>query len=52
MSKINYLLDEHVEHSLRIALHQLVPEMIVWAIGDPDAPALGTLDPEILPVIS
>ena len=48
MSKINYLLDEHVEHGLRTELHQQIPDMIVWAVGDPSAPKLGTLDPEIL----
>jgi hypothetical protein len=48
MSRINYLLDEHVEHGLRNGLRQREPEMTVWVIDDPHAPPIGALDPEIL----
>jgi uncharacterized protein DUF5615 len=48
MSEIKYLLDEHVNPRLRKALKQLAPDIVVWRIGDPGTPHLGTLDPEIL----
>jgi hypothetical protein len=48
MSEIKYLLDEHVNPRLRKALKQLAPDIVVWRIGDPVTPPLGTLDPEIL----
>ena len=43
-----YLLDEHVGESLRKGLHAHYPDIVVWRIGDPTAPPIGTLDPEIL----
>jgi hypothetical protein len=48
MSEIKYLLDEHVNPRLRKALKRLSPDIVVWRVGDPGAPSLGTLDPEIL----
>jgi hypothetical protein len=48
MSDIVYLLDENVDPSLRTALHQRWPDMLVWRVGDPGAPEHGTPDPEIL----
>lgn len=48
MSEIKYLLDEHVDPRLRKALKQLAPDLVVWRVGAPGVPALGTLDPEIL----
>lgn len=48
MSEIRYLLDEHVNPRLRKALKRLTPDIVVWRIGDPSAPALSTPDPEIL----
>ncbi len=48
MSEIKYLLDEHVDPRLRKALKRLASEIVVWRVGDPSAPHLGTLDPEIL----
>lgn len=48
MSSVKYLLDEHVDPRFRRALKRYVSEMIVWCIGDVAAPALSTLDPEIL----
>jgi len=43
-----YLLDEHVAESLRKGLHARYPDIVVWRIGDPTAPPIGALDPEIL----
>lgn len=48
MSTIKYLLDEHVNPRLRKALKQQAPDLIVWRIGDAGAPALNSLDPDIL----
>lgn len=48
MSRIRFLLDENVDPVLRKALHQQIPEMTVWRVGDPIAPPNGTLDPAIL----
>lgn len=51
---LKYLLDEHIPPAYRAQIlrraERLVPsvELEVWAIGDPDAPSKGTLDPEIL----
>lgn len=48
MSEIKYLLDEHVNPRLRKALKRSAPDIVVWRIGDPVAPALSTPDQEIL----
>jgi hypothetical protein len=48
MSQIHYLLDEHIEHPIRSAIHRQSADIIVWMIGDPGAPGLGTPDPDIL----
>lgn len=48
MGTVRYLLDENVDPLFRKALLRHEPEMVVWKIGDPDAPPKGTLDPEIL----
>ena len=48
MSTLKYLLDENVNDSLRKGLHARHPEIVVWRIGDPAAPPIGTLDPAIL----
>jgi hypothetical protein len=51
---LKYLLDEHIPPTYRVQIlrraESLHPasELEVWAIGDPDAPAKGTLDPDIL----
>lgn len=45
---IKYLLDEHISPTYRTQLVRQNPELIVRIIGDPDAPAKGTLDPDIL----
>ncbi len=43
-----YLLDENVGESLRKGLHTHYPDIVVWRIGDPAAPPIGTVDPAIL----
>jgi len=43
VSRIRFLLDENVDPILRQALHQQIPEMTVWRVGDPVAPANGTV---------
>ena len=48
MSAIRYLLDEHVNPRLQKALRRQSPETVVWCVGDPVAPSLHSLDPEIL----
>jgi len=48
MSPIKYLLDENVDRAIRAGLHRHWPDMVVWIIGDPDAPQRGTHDPDIL----
>jgi hypothetical protein len=48
MSAVKYLLDEHVNLHLQKALQRQSPELVVWCIGDPGAPSLHSLDPEIL----
>mgnify|MGYP001558095308 FL=1 len=48
MSYAHFLLDENIDPDLRAALHRNNPEMTVWIIGDPGAPARGALDPVLL----
>ncbi len=48
MSVIKYLLDEHIDPRLRMALKRLSPDIVVWCIGDAGTPARGSLDPDIL----
>jgi len=48
MSTAKYLLDENVDDALRKGLHSRYPEIVVWRLGAPTAPPIGTLDPEIL----
>lgn len=45
---LRYLLDEHVSLLYQKRLRQRAPDLEVWSIGDPGAPARGTLDPAIL----
>lgn len=45
---MRYLLDEHIAPAYRVQLLRAAPDLDVWLIGDPGAPARGTLDPEIL----
>ena len=48
MSALKYLLDEHVDPRLQKALRRQAPELVVWCLGDAGAPALQTLDADIL----
>lgn len=48
MTQIKFLLDEHVNPQLKHGLRRRQPDLIVWCIGDPGAPARSTLDPDIL----
>ena len=45
---IRYLLDEHIAAVFREQLIHRKPDLTVWMIGDPGAPAKGASDPEIL----
>ncbi|MCW5934863.1 MAG: DUF5615 family PIN-like protein [Fimbriimonadia bacterium] len=45
---IRYLLDEHVSPSIRQQLIRKSPDLVVWIIGDPDAPPKGASDPDLL----
>lgn len=46
--KASYLLDENLSLVWRPLLLKLDPDLVVLRIGDPGAPPLGSLDPEIL----
>jgi hypothetical protein len=48
MSRIKFLLDEHVHPGIAEGLRKRLGEVIVWRVGDPTAPPLGTPDPDIL----
>ncbi|NJL03002.1 MAG: DUF5615 family PIN-like protein [Spirulinaceae cyanobacterium SM2_1_0] len=45
---LKYLLDENVERSYKTQIARQRPDLVVWFVGDPYAPAKGTLDPDIL----
>jgi hypothetical protein len=46
--KPRFLLDEHINRAIQRQLRRLDSQIEVLTIGDPEAPAAGTLDPEIL----
>ena len=46
--KPRFLLDEHVNRAIQRQLGRLDSQIEVLAIGDPEAPPTGTVDPEIL----
>ena len=46
--KPRFLLDEHVNRAIQRQLRRLDKQIEVLAIGDPEAPLPGTMDPEIL----
>jgi hypothetical protein len=46
--QIKYLMDENLPPIYQIQLWRKEPDLVVWAIGDPNTPPKGTLDPEIL----
>jgi len=43
-----FLLDEHIDHTIQHQLRRRDPAIEVLVIGDPEAPRIGTLDPDIL----
>ena len=45
---LRYLLDEHIHHAYRLQLLRLDESLAVRKVGEPDAPPLGTLDPDLL----
>ena len=45
---LRYLVDENLGNTLVAALRERDPDLEIWRVGDPGAPPLGTLDPEIL----
>jgi len=45
---IKYLMDENLDPIYQIQLRCKEPDIVVWAVGDPNTPPKGTLDPEIL----
>lgn len=45
---LKYLLDENVDSEYKIQLTRNHPHLIVWVVGEPNAPPRGTLDPQIL----
>lgn len=48
MTEFRYLLDENLGLAVRAAVRRRLPDVVVWGVGDPGTPALGTLDPAIL----
>jgi hypothetical protein len=45
---LRYLFDENTDTVVPAVLRQRDPDIVIWRVGDPGAPPLGTLDPEIL----
>ena len=41
-------MDENVDPVYTNQLRRQKPDLVVWAVGEPETPAKGTLDPEIL----
>jgi hypothetical protein len=46
--KVRFLLDENISPRVRVAIQRHHPEIDILRVGDKNAPALNTLDPEIL----
>jgi Domain of unknown function (DUF5615) len=46
--KVRFLLDENLSPRLKLAVLRLNPQIDILRVGSSDAPALGTLDPDIL----
>ncbi|MFM9265639.1 DUF5615 family PIN-like protein [Tychonema sp. BBK16] len=45
---LKYILDENVDPIYKVGLSKNESDLIVWAVGEPNCPPRGTLDPEIL----
>jgi hypothetical protein len=50
--RIRFLLDENLSPDLKTSLLRLNPNLDILRVGEPDAPPLGTLDPEILDYVA
>ncbi|MCA1992475.1 MAG: DUF5615 family PIN-like protein [Coleofasciculus sp. S288] len=46
--KVRFLIDENLSPRLKTAVLRLNPIIDILRVGDPKAPPLGTLDPDIL----
>jgi hypothetical protein len=46
--KIRFLLDENLSPRLKVAVLRLNPAIDILRVGEPHAPPLGTLDPDVL----
>ncbi len=46
--KVRFLLDENLSPRLQIAVNRLDPNIDILRVGDKEAPALGTSDPDVL----
>jgi hypothetical protein len=46
--RVRFLLDENLSHALIDAVHQFDSSVDIIAVGLPDAPPIGTPDPDIL----
>lgn len=46
--KVRFLLDENLSNRIKLALLRRNPDIDILCVGDPDAPPLGTLDPDVL----
>jgi hypothetical protein len=48
MTRLRFLLDEHVSHTIQSQLLRLDPRIDVLVVGQPLAPPRGTSDPDLL----
>jgi hypothetical protein len=46
--KVRFLLDENLSPRLKVAVLRLNPAIDILRVGEPNAPPLGTLDPDVL----
>ncbi|NJM73738.1 MAG: DUF5615 family PIN-like protein [Scytonema sp. RU_4_4] len=46
--KVRFLLDENLPPRLKVAVLRLNPGIDILRVGEPDAPQLGTPDPDVL----
>ncbi len=46
--KVRFLLDENLPPKLKLAVQRFNPDIDIIRVGEPEAPPLGTLDPELL----
>ena len=48
MSQVRYLIDESLPRSLVTALRRREPAFDAWRVGQPNMPAFGSTDPDLL----